>query len=151
MSHHGGNYNESPVKSEVIGNGTVSIAANSRLKLRVNPNKDHKPEGYDDLDLDFSPSIFSSLERHLPTNLLVIPRDDKAKFMREILLKYLPSGERHRVWFQFSILNFSICLVLFNFKCLCFQFSIFNSVSLWKKMKLDKVKLKYINYREKRR
>ncbi|XP_045792678.1 2-oxoglutarate and iron-dependent oxygenase domain-containing protein CP2-like [Trifolium pratense] len=96
MSHQDGNYNESPAKSEVIGNGTVTTMANSRLKLRVHPNKDHKPEGYDDLDLDFNPSIFSSLERYLPSNMLGIPRDDKAKFMREILLKYLPSGERHR-------------------------------------------------------
>ncbi|PNX99899.1 putative PKHD-type hydroxylase [Trifolium pratense] len=107
MSHQDGNYNESPAKSEVIGNGTVTTMANSRLKLRVHPNKDHKPEGYDDLDLDFNPSIFSSLERYLPSNMLGIPRDDKAKFMREILLKYLPSGERHRVWFQFSISLFA--------------------------------------------
>lgn len=98
MSHRGNN--DSPAKSEVIGNGPVSTVANSmasRHRLRLNPNKEHKPEGYEDLELDFNPSIFSSLERHLPPNMLVVPRDDKAKFMREILLKYLPIGERNRV------------------------------------------------------
>ncbi|AES76574.1 putative procollagen-lysine 5-dioxygenase [Medicago truncatula] len=87
MPPHGGD------STTVTGNGTM---ANSRMRLRLNPNKDHKPEGYDDLELDFSPSIFSSLEKHLPPNMLVFSRDDKAKFMREILLKYLPNGERHR-------------------------------------------------------
>ncbi|CAL5186621.1 unnamed protein product [Lathyrus oleraceus] len=96
MSHRGGNSNAPAAKSELIGNGTVSTLANSRQRLRLNPNKEHKPEAYADLELDFSPSIFSSLERHLPPNMLVISRDDKAKFMTEILLKYLPTGERNR-------------------------------------------------------
>ncbi|KAI9173766.1 hypothetical protein LWI28_006144 [Acer negundo] len=65
-------------------------------RLRLNPNKDHKPESYEDLQLDYSPSIFSSLERYLPPTMLGMNRDEKAKFMREILLKYLPNGERSR-------------------------------------------------------
>ncbi|PON82277.1 Prolyl 4-hydroxylase, alpha subunit [Trema orientale] len=78
-------------------NGVVSGAASSNQRLRLNPSKEHKPESYEDLQLDFSPSIFSSLERYLPPNLLSVPRDEKVKFMREILLKYLPHGERNRV------------------------------------------------------
>lgn len=120
MSHRGGNSNAPAAKSELIGNGTVSTLANSRQRLRLNPNKEHKPEAYADLELDFSPSIFSSLERHLPPNMLVISRDDKAKFMTEILLKYLPTGERNRVCFQFSQslfpkLFFVLCFILSAF------------------------------------
>lgn len=79
---------------------TVSQMVASSQRLRLNPNKDHKPESYEDLQLDFSPSIFSSLERYLPPSMLGVPRDDKVKFMREILLKYLPNGERNRVCFS---------------------------------------------------
>ncbi|GMN46348.1 hypothetical protein TIFTF001_015532 [Ficus carica] len=83
--------------SPAVGNGVDaarSPVANQRLRL--NPSKEHKPESYDDLQLDFSPSIFSSLEKYLPPTMLSVPRDDKVKFMREILLKYLPHGERNR-------------------------------------------------------
>ncbi|XP_057446978.1 2-oxoglutarate and iron-dependent oxygenase domain-containing protein CP2 isoform X1 [Lotus japonicus] len=84
----------------VDGNGTVPppgfTTAPSSQRLRLNPNKEHKPDGYEDLELDFSPSIFSSLEMYLPPNMLAVPRDDKAKFMHEILLKYLPLAERTR-------------------------------------------------------
>lgn len=73
------------------------VAPNQNQRLRLNPNKDHKPESYEDLQLDFSPSIFSSLERYLPPTMLGANRDEKVKFMREILLKYLPQGERTRV------------------------------------------------------
>ncbi|GLU12958.1 hypothetical protein SLE2022_296110 [Rubroshorea leprosula] len=80
----------------VSGSGAVtSTVSNQRLWL--NPNKKHKPESYEDLQLDFAPSIFSSLEQYLPPSMLGVSRDDKVKFMREILLKYLPHGERHRV------------------------------------------------------
>ncbi|WCJ21896.1 2-oxoglutarate (2OG) and Fe(II)-dependent oxygenase superfamily protein [Euphorbia peplus] len=72
-----------------------SVTPNQRLRL--NPNKDHKPETYEDLQLDFTPSVFSSLERYLPPSMLGVTRDDKLKFMRDILLKYLPHGERTRV------------------------------------------------------
>ncbi|KAJ4838970.1 2-oxoglutarate and iron-dependent oxygenase domain-containing protein cp2 [Turnera subulata] len=80
-------------------------------RLRLNPNKDHKPESYEDLQLDFSPSVFSSLERYLPPSMLGVSRDDKVKFMRDILLKYLPHGERtraqrHREYRQKIISNY---------------------------------------------
>lgn len=66
-------------------------------RLRLNPNKDHKPERYDDVQTEFDPSIFSSLERHLPPSMLEVPRDAKIQFMKEILARYLPEGERTRV------------------------------------------------------
>ncbi|KAH7549368.1 hypothetical protein JRO89_XS13G0020800 [Xanthoceras sorbifolium] len=80
-------------------------------RLRLNPNKDHKPESYQDLQLDYSPSIFSSLERYLPPSMLGVNRDEKVKFMREILFKYLPNGERtrsqrHREYRQKIISNY---------------------------------------------
>ncbi|XP_062117007.1 2-oxoglutarate and iron-dependent oxygenase domain-containing protein CP2 [Humulus lupulus] len=100
MSLDGGSIDRREVYSSGGANGVVSVAASaaaSNQRLRLNPSKEHKPESYEDLQLDFTPSIFSSLERYLPPNLLTVPRDDKVKFMREILLKYLPHGERNRV------------------------------------------------------
>lgn len=76
---------------------TVLASVTPSQRLRLYPNKDHKPETYQDLQLDFTPSVFSSLERYLPPSVLGLSRDDEAKFMREILLKYLPHAERVRV------------------------------------------------------
>ncbi|KAH1241290.1 putative PKHD-type hydroxylase [Glycine max] len=84
------------LQGSASGNGTVAAASTASLRLRLNPNKEHKPDGYEDMQLDFSPNIFSSLERYLPPSMLNVTRDEKAKFMREILLKYLPLGERNR-------------------------------------------------------
>ncbi|KAJ7975173.1 2-oxoglutarate (2OG) and Fe(II)-dependent oxygenase superfamily protein [Quillaja saponaria] len=109
MSLQGGSGDRGEVASPTTGNA-VSAGGNgvmsgesirpvtvlSSQRLRLNPNKEHKPDNYEDLQLDFSPSIFSSLEKYLPPNLLGVPREDKVKFMREILLKYLPQGERNR-------------------------------------------------------
>ncbi|PON47336.1 Prolyl 4-hydroxylase, alpha subunit [Parasponia andersonii] len=97
MSVDGGSVDRREGHAPGVVNGVVSGAASSNQRLRLNPSKEHKPESYEGLQLDFSPSIFSSLERYLPPNLLSVPRDDKVKFMREILLKYLPHGERNRV------------------------------------------------------
>ncbi|XP_060968272.1 2-oxoglutarate and iron-dependent oxygenase domain-containing protein CP2 isoform X4 [Cannabis sativa] len=98
MSLDGGSVDRREVYASGGANGVVSVAAAaaSNQRLRLNPSKEHKPESYEGLQLDFTPSIFSSLERFLPPNLLTVPRDDKVKFMREILLKYLPHGERNR-------------------------------------------------------
>lgn len=64
----------------------------------MNPNTDHKPDSYDDVhNLDFSPLLFSSLERYLPSTVLNSSRDDKIHFMRSILTRYSPDGERFRV------------------------------------------------------
>ncbi|KAF7808823.1 putative PKHD-type hydroxylase [Senna tora] len=66
-------------------------------KLCVNPKIDHKPESYDDLQLEFSPLLFSSLEAYLPLQVLNAPRDVKVHFMKNILFRYLPETERARV------------------------------------------------------
>ena len=78
------------------GGAAEKVAAWSQ-RLRVNPIRDHVPESYEDLELDFSPSIFSSLEKHLPTNMLKAPRDDKVKYIGDILLDYLSPAARVRV------------------------------------------------------
>lgn len=103
---------------------TVAQMVASSQRLRLNPNKDHKPDSYEDLQVDFSPSIFSSLERYLPPSMLGVPRDDKVKFMREILVKYLPHGERNRVCFS----SFSYSVLLFIFVLFWF-FTIW--LSIW--------------------
>ncbi|ESR64940.1 2-oxoglutarate and iron-dependent oxygenase domain-containing protein CP2 [Citrus sinensis] len=89
-----GDLSQRQIQSEPAS-GVVAPSQNQRLRL--NPSKDHKPESYDDMQLDFSPSIFSSLERYLPPPMLGVNREEKVKFMREILMKYLPQGERTRV------------------------------------------------------
>ncbi|CAH2033668.1 unnamed protein product, partial [Thlaspi arvense] len=67
------------------------------LRLRRTPNEEHQPENYEDLQLDFSPALFSSLERYLPEKLLSYPRIEKAGFMRDLLLRYSPDTERIRI------------------------------------------------------
>ncbi|KAH9607374.1 hypothetical protein KSS87_020145 [Heliosperma pusillum] len=76
------------------GNGVVVSMAAHRLSL--SPNTEHKPDSYDDLMLGFNPLLFSCLERYLPASILSSSRDAKAQFMREILIKYAPEGERVR-------------------------------------------------------
>eukprot|EP00268_Persea_americana_P045362 TRINITY_DN4621_c0_g1_i1.p1 TRINITY_DN4621_c0_g1~~TRINITY_DN4621_c0_g1_i1.p1 ORF type:complete len:384 (-),score=63.12 TRINITY_DN4621_c0_g1_i1:673-1824(-) len=81
-------------------NGVVSVLARSSYsdrRLRLNPNTNHKPESYEDLKLEFDPTVYSSLERHLPPSMLVVGREAKVQFMKEILARYLPEGERTRV------------------------------------------------------
>ncbi|KAI4374485.1 hypothetical protein MLD38_012473 [Melastoma candidum] len=90
----GGDRRHSP-ETRPMTSSTVTVAT-SQQRLRLNPNKDHKPESYEDLELEFSPAIFSSLERYLPPSMLGVERNEKVKFMREILVKYLPLGERNR-------------------------------------------------------
>lgn len=80
-------------------------------RLRLNPYSDHKPENYEDLDLDFSPLVFSSLERYLPPNLILQRRDVKVSYMRDILVRYYPENERvrlqkHREYRQKIISNY---------------------------------------------
>ncbi|TKY61025.1 PKHD-type hydroxylase [Spatholobus suberectus] len=65
-------------------------------RLMQNPHKNHKPETYDGLKLDFSPAIFKSLESYLPIDRLTTSRDEKVKYMRDILLDYLPIGTRNK-------------------------------------------------------
>ncbi|XP_008243307.1 PREDICTED: uncharacterized PKHD-type hydroxylase At1g22950-like isoform X2 [Prunus mume] len=86
------------------GNGNCGISSMSLAnRLRLNPNKEHKPDSYDDLhQLEFSPLLFSSLERYLPPTMLNGSRDLKLQYMRDILLRYSSESERTRVrkWFN---------------------------------------------------
>ncbi|CAN1173351.1 2-oxoglutarate and iron-dependent oxygenase domain-containing protein CP2 [Linum perenne] len=66
-------------------------------RLRLSPNSDHKPDVYDDLQLEYSPLLFSSLERYLPPAMLNLSRDTKVQFMKEILVRYFPEAERTRI------------------------------------------------------
>lgn len=76
---------------------TPSLSSISTHRLRLNPNTDHKPDSYDDLQLGFSPLLFSSLERYLPPSMLNMPRDAKVQYLTDILLRYSLEGERTRV------------------------------------------------------
>ncbi|KFK44383.1 hypothetical protein AALP_AA1G250200 [Arabis alpina] len=67
------------------------------LKLQRIPNEEHEPDNYEDLHLDFSPVLFSSLERYLPDPLLNSTRIDKARFMRDLLARYSPDSDRIRI------------------------------------------------------
>lgn len=78
------------------GNGPARPTYGDRL-LRLNPNTEHRPERYDDVQSELVPAIFSSLERHLPPIMLEVPRDAKLQLMKGILARYLPEGECNRV------------------------------------------------------
>lgn len=83
-------------KSSGNGNGVV-MSTQVAHRLRLNPITDHKPDSYEDLQSDFSPLLFSSLERYLPPSMLNMSREAKIQFMRDILVRYSPEGERTRV------------------------------------------------------
>ncbi|GMI89848.1 CUPULIFORMIS2 [Hibiscus trionum] len=86
-----------PPTSDRNGNGVaVSQSVSTMHRLRLNPNTEHKPDSYDGLQLDFSPLLFSSLERYLPPPMLSYSRDSKLNYMRDIILRYSPEGERTR-------------------------------------------------------
>ncbi|KAK9277752.1 hypothetical protein L1049_007299 [Liquidambar formosana] len=70
------------------GNGVVAPSlplSYSNQRLRLNPNTDHNPDSYEDLQLEFSPLLFSSLERYLPPTMLKVSRNDKVQYMKDIL------------------------------------------------------------------
>ncbi|KAF8652637.1 hypothetical protein HU200_062705 [Digitaria exilis] len=66
-------------------------------RLRPNPNAEHKPQDYSDVRGEYAPAVYSALERHLPPSLLDADRDVKLQFMRDILARYWPQGERNKV------------------------------------------------------
>ncbi|KAI3811955.1 hypothetical protein L1987_16653 [Smallanthus sonchifolius] len=90
-----------PATSLPTGNGNANgigqLPTNSNPRLRLTPRQDHNPDIYEDLQSEFTPLLFSSLERYLPPNLLNVPRNAKHKYMREILRRYSNEGERSRV------------------------------------------------------
>ncbi|XP_019435066.1 PREDICTED: uncharacterized PKHD-type hydroxylase At1g22950-like [Lupinus angustifolius] len=65
--------------------------------LLTSPQRDHNPDNYDDMRLEFNHLIFSSLEQYLPPHLLNRSRDEKANYMTSILHRYLPESERIRI------------------------------------------------------
>ncbi|KAF1878916.1 hypothetical protein Lal_00047588 [Lupinus albus] len=65
--------------------------------LVTSPQRDHNPENYDDMRLEFNHLIFSSLEQYLPPHLLNRSREEKANYMTSILHRYLPESERVRI------------------------------------------------------
>ncbi|XP_021752046.1 uncharacterized PKHD-type hydroxylase At1g22950-like isoform X2 [Chenopodium quinoa] len=96
------------VNGNINGNG-VTLSSAPTFCLSLNPNKEHKPDNYDDLALEYDPMLFTCLERYLPPSLLSSSRDSKLHFMRDILLKYSPEGERirkHREYRQKIISNY---------------------------------------------
>ncbi|KAF8407768.1 hypothetical protein HHK36_006904 [Tetracentron sinense] len=108
MSFHGSvDRREESQTDNGKGNGTGNgvVASNRPLfssqRLRLNPKTGHKPESYDDLQLEFNPLVFSSLERYLPQNMLGVTRDIKVQYMKEILSQYLPQGELTRLFTLF--------------------------------------------------
>ncbi|EFH61502.1 oxidoreductase [Arabidopsis lyrata subsp. lyrata] len=88
----GGNNSHSAVAATLRATSTMA----SCQRLRLNPNNEHRPDTYEDLQLDFPNSVYSSLEKYLPPNMLVSNRDEKIKFMTDIMLRHLPHGERSR-------------------------------------------------------
>ncbi|KAI3699070.1 hypothetical protein L2E82_43080 [Cichorium intybus] len=86
------------------GNGNASrsgpLPSNSNCRLRLNANWDHKPENYEDLQSEFSPLRFSSMERYLPPNLLNTPRE--TKFGSLILLGFRKHTNALKDWSTFK-------------------------------------------------
>jgi hypothetical protein len=105
-------------------NGVVAAAAisnsNSMTRLLGSPRSDHMPDNYEDLPLDFNPLVFTSLERHLPSNVINLSKDLKAHYMSNILLRYLPHSERVRVSLILFIFS-EMPKRVFVFQCLLFS------------------------------
>ncbi|CAF1704960.1 unnamed protein product [Brassica napus] len=108
---------EAQQDTTVDGGGTTTMRATaatttfSSQRLRINPNNEHRPESYEDLKLDFPSAVYSSLEKYLPQQILVSTREEKVKFMTDIMLRHLPHGERsraqrHSVYRQKIITNY---------------------------------------------
>ncbi|XP_073142987.1 2-oxoglutarate and iron-dependent oxygenase domain-containing protein CP2-like isoform X3 [Henckelia pumila] len=105
------NGNNGSVNGVSEPDGLEVVPTYAMHRLRLNPYSDHKPENYEDLDLGFSPLVFSSLERYLPPNLILQTRDVKVSYMRNILVRYYPENERvrlqkHREYRQKIISNY---------------------------------------------
>ncbi|CAN8258923.1 unnamed protein product [Cochlearia groenlandica] len=105
------NYRREGTTTTVDGNGVIggkkshplaspAMKATGKMvscqRLRLNPNNEHRPDIYEDLNLDFPNLIYSSLEKYLPPNMLVSKREEKVNFMTDIMLRHLPHGERSR-------------------------------------------------------
>uniref|UniRef100_A0A7N0UTA6 Fe2OG dioxygenase domain-containing protein n=1 Tax=Kalanchoe fedtschenkoi TaxID=63787 RepID=A0A7N0UTA6_KALFE len=78
-------------------NAVRAAPAYSTHRLRLNPNENHRPQSYEGCGQDFSPELFSKMEKHLPPHMLTVPRDVKFNFMKDIVDRYLSSRERRRM------------------------------------------------------
>ncbi|CAI8619975.1 unnamed protein product [Vicia faba] len=107
ISLHGGGFTgrqpeASPATGStgLCGKNSFEAGSSSRGKemsrLMLNPIKNHKPETYEDMELDVSSLLLSSLEMHLPSYLLGASRKNKASYMRGILKDYVPPALRYR-------------------------------------------------------
>lgn len=118
MSRYGGSTSHRAEASPAIGSdsqggqsGAEAVDPSQRnsgyrkTRLMQNPDNNHEPETYEDLQLEFSPSFFSSMERHLPQDLRRAPRDVKIKFMHEILRDFVPPGLVNRVCFNVPLVT----------------------------------------------
>ncbi|EFH70388.1 predicted protein [Arabidopsis lyrata subsp. lyrata] len=74
---------------------TTAAATTEMATARLSrfPNMDHICDNYGDLKLEFSSSVLSSLEKYLPPEMLTANREAKAKFMSDILRKYISREE----------------------------------------------------------
>lgn len=75
---------------------TTTAAATTKMaipRLSLLPNNEHNSDNYEDLELEFSSSVLRSLERYLPPEILTANREEKAKFMSDILHKYISREE----------------------------------------------------------
>lgn len=88
----------------------VPYPMSSPNRLRLNPNTEHKADNYDDMELDFSPLIYSNLEKYLPPSIISSSRENKAHYIRELLVRYCPEGERNRV----SYVNFYLFIFFYK-------------------------------------
>jgi len=102
--------------SNIKDNTTIEDSSSNKVKGRLmqNPNKNHKSESYDDLKLDFSAELFSSLENYLPKDILNTSRDNKVKYMYTILHDYLPPETQYRVLYHFSYFFCEFCCIVFD-------------------------------------
>ncbi|XP_052731518.1 2-oxoglutarate and iron-dependent oxygenase domain-containing protein ICU11 isoform X3 [Vigna angularis] len=79
------------------GHVTARVVNLNSDRLCVSPKRDHKSENYEDLQLDFNPHVFGSLEQYLPPHVLNLSREVKVRYMRNILLRYFPENDRNRI------------------------------------------------------
>ncbi|KAL0743463.1 hypothetical protein Bca4012_084976 [Brassica carinata] len=82
--------------SHQMASATTAITTVSCRRLRLNPNNELRPDNYEDLHLDFPNPVYKNLEKYLPPDLLVSNREEKVRFMTDIMLSHLPSAERSR-------------------------------------------------------
>ncbi|KAG7594505.1 Prolyl 4-hydroxylase alpha subunit [Arabidopsis thaliana x Arabidopsis arenosa] len=113
----GGGDSQPPVTVTTAAATTeMAIARLSRF-----PNMEHISDSYDDLKLEFSSSVLRSLEKYLPPEMLRANREAKAKFMSDILRKYISREECSKANWRKTYLqriksNYQpLCRDLYNF------------------------------------